>query len=447
MASGEAKGKGMGSSRQVLVVLLGCAIGAAGLIQGWHWRESGEGSAYESLKEQLRIAMDENEVLRQELEDLQKSGAGYEQIEVPKELLERLEKEYGYRFQELPVVLKLTSKELRDRVEAAIESSYGPAGVEDRQEAYRRIGWLKQGEELLPQLVGMRVVGAKTWFDDDTGEAWVTEEFDLENIPDQCALYAMLVRGMIWEKRGGPQAYGTDDERVANEGLAIGVAMAAESRMTLAIARSTGFLSVKENAEAKQLLLTAAPYVREIALFGGRYGKGMAEALYVQGVETLDGVLKKGLQSTQEVMTGKAGEEVPEMEILGADDEPYFSQRSGQIGLQLWIDGLGDGGGEELAKAWKNDRFILLPDGEEGLAVVWEVQMKEAGAAERLWDLGKKRVGKLLDENGKRVMVSEIEQAADQSWVKWERVGEDRVRFIRCASKGKIEELQKKAKR
>jgi hypothetical protein len=38
----------------------------------------------------------------------------------------------------------------------------------------------------------------------------------------------------------------------------------------------------------------------------------------------------------------------------------------------------------EIASCWKNDRYILFPDGEASSAVLWEIELTQAAAADQL---------------------------------------------------------------
>jgi hypothetical protein len=199
------------SPKTLLPWLLGGAIGAAGILQGLHWRATSSGSDLSGLEDQLRIAGEENEMLRRENESLRSLAQGGGELAVQQEMIDRVEKEFGLRFLSSPVVHRIASEELRDRIAAAIESRFGPAGVDDRQESYKYIGWLRPGDDLLAQLTAVRAVGAIGWFDDATGEGWVTDRFDIKNIPDQAALHRLLVRIIFHQQFPPPPAYPGDD--------------------------------------------------------------------------------------------------------------------------------------------------------------------------------------------------------------------------------------------
>ena len=185
------------SPKTLLPLLLGGAAGLGGILQGLHWRSTSNSAGVAELETQLRIATEENEMLKRENASLRSLAQGGGEIAVPREAIERTEKDLGLRFISNPVVNRIASEELRDRVAAAIESRLGPAGIDDRNEAWHLIGWLGPDDDLLAQLTVVRTVGARGWFDDVTGEAWVTDRYDPESIPDQAALVRLLARILL----------------------------------------------------------------------------------------------------------------------------------------------------------------------------------------------------------------------------------------------------------
>ncbi|RYD18266.1 MAG: hypothetical protein EOP88_23165, partial [Verrucomicrobiaceae bacterium] len=77
--------------------LLGGAIGAAGIMQGLHWRSTASPADLSGLEEQLRIAGEENEMLKRENESLRSLAQGGGELSVPQEFIDRAEKEFGLR--------------------------------------------------------------------------------------------------------------------------------------------------------------------------------------------------------------------------------------------------------------------------------------------------------------------------------------------------------------
>jgi hypothetical protein len=233
--------------KSLLPWILGGAIGAGGLLQGLHWKTSSRGQDAADLETQLQIALEENDLLKRENESLRSLAQGGGELAVPPEMIAHVEKEIGLNFLSNPVVHRIAGEELRDRVTASIESRMGPSGMDDRQEAYLRIGWLRPEDNLLHQLASVRAVGARGWFDDSSGEAWVTDRFVIEEIPDQAVLLRLLTRVLLHQHFPPPPAYPGDDAARAREALHQGAAAGTESRFLAANARTIGFLSMKEN--------------------------------------------------------------------------------------------------------------------------------------------------------------------------------------------------------
>ena len=123
----------MPSPQSILSLLLGGAIGAAGILQGMHWKATRAPVDQVALAKQLRDANQEIEILRRENESLRSLAQGGGELSVPRELIDRTEKEYGLHFLSSPVVHRIAGEELRDRISASIESRMGPSGIDDHE--------------------------------------------------------------------------------------------------------------------------------------------------------------------------------------------------------------------------------------------------------------------------------------------------------------------------
>jgi hypothetical protein len=374
--------------------LLGGVIGAAGILQGLHWRSSASTADLAELENQLRIAGEENAMLKRENESLRSLAQGGGELAVPQEIIDRVEKEFGLRFLASPVLHRIAGEELRDRIAAAIESRFGPSGIDDRQESYKLIGWLRPGDDLLAQLTAVRAIGALGWFDDVTGEGWVTDRFELKNIPDQAALVRLLARILFHQNFPPPPGYPGDDAARAREALHQGAAAGSEARFFAANARAIGFMPMKENVEATQLMASLPPFLRAITTFPVTEGKAFADTLYVQGNEPLHAAFRKPPQTTRAVLfPAQPATEPMALELPTVPEEPFLTETGGMLGLRLW---LGDSeGASEIAAAWKNDRYLLFPDGEESSAVLWDIELENSAATDKLQAAGLKLVATL----------------------------------------------------
>jgi hypothetical protein len=365
--------------------LLGGVVGAAGILQGLHWRSSAGTADLAEIENQLRIAGEEIDMLRRENESLRSLAQGGGELAVPQEIIDRVEKEFGLRFLSNPVLHRIAGEELRDRIAAAIESRFGPSGIDDRQESYKLIGWLRPDDDLLGLLTAVRAVGALGWFDDATGEGWVTDRFDLKNIPDQAALVRLLARILFHQNFPPPPAYPGDDAARAREALHQGAAAGAEARVYAASARTIGFMPMKENVEATQLMASLPPFLRGLTTFPVTEGKSFADTLYIKGNDPLHAAFRNPPQTTRAILSpAESTTEPMALELPAVAEEPFLTETAGKLGLRLWLGDLD--AATEIASSWKNDRYLLFPDGEESSAVLWDIELENAAATDKLQD-------------------------------------------------------------
>lgn len=325
-------------------------------------------------------------MLKRENESLRSLAQGGGELSVPQEFIDRVEKEFGLRFLSTPVLHRLASEELRDRITAAFESKFGPAGLDDRQEAYKLIGWLRPEDDLLAQLSAVRAVGALGWFDDVTGEGWATDKVDLKNIPDQAVLVRLLSRILLHQHFPTPAAYPGDDAARAREALHQGAAAGAEARFYTENARTIGFMPMKSNPEATLLMDSLSPFLRGLVLFPATEGKGLADTLHVQGNEKLQDAFRSPPQTTGAIFRPAEPATEPATEPLALElppipEDPFLTETAGQLGLRLWLPADADA---SIALAWKNDRYLFFPDGEQSVAVLWDIELETSDATDKL---------------------------------------------------------------
>jgi hypothetical protein len=416
-------------------MLIGAAVGLGGILQGLHWRAAANSAGLADLETQLRIATEENEMLKRENESLRSLAQGGGELAVPREAIDRAEKEFGLRFLSSPVVHRIAGEELRDRVAAAIESRFGPSGIDDRQEAYRLIGWLGPDDDLLAQLTVVRAVGARGWFDDVTGEAWVTDGYDPESIPDQAALVRLLARILLHQHFPPPPAYPGDDAARAREALHQGAAAGSEARFYALSARSIGFVPMKENNEVEQLFNSLPPFIQGLTTFPVVEGKGLADTLHVQGDEVFQAAFRNPPQTTRAILLPAQTAAAPGVLAMPAvPEESYLTESAGQLGLRLWLEPMGDAGAASgLAACWKNDRYLLVPDGEASSAVIWDIELESKEAASRLQAAALGRVATMagLEE---AVAPGKIIVTPGKRHLRVSRPSPVRVRFLNTAT-------------
>ncbi|GAA5124442.1 hypothetical protein JIN84_12695 [Luteolibacter yonseiensis] len=421
----------MPSPQTLLPWLLGGVIGAAGILQGLHWRSSAAPADLSGLENQLRIAGEENEMLRRENESLRSLAQGGGELSVPQEFIDRAEKESGLRFISSPVLHRLASEELRDRITAAIESEFGPAGIDDRQEAYKHIGWLRPDDDLLAQLSAVRAVGALGWFDEVTGEGWVTDRVDLKNIPDQAVLLRLLTRIVLNQHFPPPPAYPGDDAARAREAVHEGAAAGAEARFYAASAQTIGFMPMKENAELGLLVASLPPFMQTLTRFPLTIGKGLADSAHVQGNEKFQALFRNPPRTTRSILHPlESAREAPVFELPATPEDAFLTESGGLLGLRSWLElGTEPGAAAEIASAWQADRYVLFPDGEASTAVLWEIEMSDAGAADRLQEVALRIVAGLAGRKSPAKPGQKV-TSSDKRHLLLTRPSPTRIRFL-----------------
>jgi hypothetical protein len=420
------------SPQALLPWLLGVAVAAGGLLQGLHWRSQAPSTAVEVLENQLRMVTEENQLLRRENESLRSLAQGGGEMSVPQEFIDHMEREFGMEFLSSPVVHRIAREELRDRIAAAMESRFGPSGIYDRQDAYRLIGWLRENDDLLAQLTAVRAVGVRGWFDEVTGAGWVTDRFDIENIPDQGALMRLLARILLHQHFPPPPGYPGDDASRAREALHQGAASGAEGRFMAAQARGIGFMQMEQNLEVEQLMANIAPFIEGITVFPVTEGRGLADTLHVQGDEALQAALRNPPQTTRAILyPAEPAGDVRNVELPQLAEEPYLVESAGQLGLRLWLEAIGDHGKAlELAAAWRGDRYALVPDGEESALIIWDIEMATAAEADDLLALALQRIAAIAGLEEASPEPGKIIETTDARFLSIHRVSPTRVRFF-----------------
>jgi hypothetical protein len=378
---------------------LGGAVGLGGILQGLHWRSETQTLSLTSHADKLRTAEEEIAMLRRENESLRSLAQGGGELAVPRELITRVEMEFGLRFLSNPVVHRIAGEELRDRVAAAIESRLGPSGIDDRRDAWRLMGLLGPEDDPLALLSSVRSLGARSWFDEATGEAWVTDRFQENNIPDQAALIRLLARVLLHQNFPPPPAYPGDDAARAREALHQGAAAGSEARYIAANARAIGFMPMKENPEAAQLMAMLPDFIRGLAAFPVVEGKGLADTLHVRGNEAFHAALRNPPQTTRAIlMPAEKTEAHATLAIPALVEDPYLTESAGQLGLRLWL-GVASA---DIATSWRNDRYYLLPDGEASSALLWDIELADKDAAGRLLTAMRERITTMAQAQEKR---------------------------------------------
>ena len=410
------------SAKQLLPLLIGVALGTGGWMYGLRNGPTSGSSSFEGLEKQLKIAEEEIAMLSNENESLRSLAQGGGEVSVPQEIITAVEKDYGLKFLSNPVVNQVAAEELGHRTEAALESRLGPQGMDDRQEAYRRIGWLGPEDKLLSQLVAVRSVGARAWFDEQTSEAWVTDRFNLKNIPDQAALLRVLVRILLNQHFPAPVAYPGDDAARAREARHAGAASAAESRLYADSARGIGFIPLNDNGPAERLMLALPGFIQGLTLFPSISGRALAETLYVKGKSVFTDGMRDPPQSTYNIVLPAETARGGELDFPEIGDEIFLAESAGYLGLRLWLEQTGDVGiAEEIARDWIRDGYLLFADGEMSSGLLWDIELESVASVDKLESIARERV-------------AAMKEMSEERFFAVARVSPTRIRFLNTAT-------------
>lgn len=395
------------------------------------------------MENRLRMVREENDLLKRENESLRSLAQGGGEVAVPQELVERIEKEFGLDFKSSPKVHKIGTDELRDRISASIESHFGPGGVYYREEAWKLLGLILPDDALVRQLTAVRSVGAKGWFDDDTGEAWVTEKFRIENIPDQAALLRVVTRILLDQNFPPTKEYPGDDASRAREALHQGAASASEAKYYAEKARAEGFTPMTDNSEAEQLFQSLSPFIQGLTTFPAVEGATFVGALKGQGKEILLEGFRSPPQTTRAIYQPGVERTAPEpLGMPTVDGDPFMSDSVGELGLRLWAMTLGDGEEAlEISSAWRNDRYVFFPEDETKAAVVWDVVLESDKAADRFQATALGMIAAMAGKEESATLAVPVE-TLEKRFLAIYRVGPDRVRFVNAAHRATVEKLK-----
>lgn len=422
---------------KILPWLLGAAVGAAGLIQGYHWRSSapaaGDGEA------ESKIVALENEItlLKRENESLRSLAQGGGDFHVDPALIDFTEESLGMDFKSNPLVHQVAGEELRDRIVASIEARYGPHGLDSRQQAWIFMGLLNPDDRFAPQLAATKSVGARSWFDEQSGEAWVTDRFDPQAVPDQAALIRALGRILLHQHYPPAPGWPGDEAAMAREALHHGAAMAAENRFLARQALATGFTGLQENAEARELMANLPPFVRGMATFPSTLGLPRASRLMDQ--EEIRSALHKPPAITADFFPEHEGMETNPPGLPETPGNALLDESLGMLGLKLWLEPLGE---ESLAigDGWRGDRYRLFATSDVASHLAWDLRFDSAKTADAFLAAAGEMISALAG-NDKPPAVGEITTTPEDRFLALARPAPDTVRFVNTADRTTAETL------
>lgn len=422
---------------KILPWLLGAALGAAGLIQGYHWRSSAPAAGDGEAESKIVALESEIALLKRENESLRSLAQGGGDFHVDPALIDFTEESLGMDFKSNPLVHQVAGEELRDRIVASIEARYGPHGLDSRQQAWIFMGLLNPDDRFAPQLAATKSIGARSWFDEQSGEAWVTDRFDPQAVPDQAALIRALGRILLHQHYPPAPGWPGDEAAMAREALHHGAAMAAENRFLARQALATGFTGLQENAEARDLMANLPPFVRGMATFPSTLGLPRASRLMDQ--EEIRSALHKPPATTADFFPEHEGMETNPPGLPETPGNDLLDESLGMLGLKLWLEPLGE---ESLAigDGWRGDRYRLFATSDVASHLVWDLRFDSAKTADAFLAAAGEMISALAGTD-KAPATGEITATPEDRFLALARPAPDTVRFVNTADRATAETL------
>ena len=358
--------------------LLGAAIATAGWMQGLQWRSAAKVSQDDDSEGKIVALENEVALLKRENESLRSLAQGGGEVKVPQELIDFVESSLGFDFKSNPQIHRVAGEELRDRIVASIEARYGPHGLDSRQQAWALMGLLTTDDRFAAQLAATKSIGARSWFDEQSGEGWVTDRFDAQAVPDQAALIRALARILLHQQYPPAPGWPGDEAAICREALHHGAAMAVENRFLARQALGIGFTDLKDNAEARELMANLPAFVRGIATFPSALGLPRAERLMDQ--EELMGALHKPPVISAVFFPQHEELQASSVTLPETPGNMLLEESAGMLGLKLWLEPLGEEF-TKLADGWRGDRYRLHATSDSDTHLIWDIRFDSENSA------------------------------------------------------------------
>jgi hypothetical protein len=370
--------------------LLGTALGAGGFLHSLRVQRAHSDDAREAGREEIAELQRRVDLLERENQSLRSLAQGGGEVQVPAEWIEFVEAGVGLDFRSSPVVHRIAGEELLGRVTASIESRFPPNTLDHRQAAWSRMGLLTPDDRFANQLAATYALGARSWFDDQTGEAWVPDDFDPASVPDQASVIRSLSRILLHQHFPPLPGYPGDDAERARTALHHGTAIHIENRYLARQALGIGFTGTQDPGGAMDLLNNLPAFIRGLATFPSQTGTTHASRLVESG--TLLEALHDPPRSTAEIANLETGPAPPRPESESA----VLVESAGWLGLRLWLATI-DPDHAGLADSWRGDQYRLTARSETRLDLVWDLELADADAAAKVAEVGRAMAGLLAD--------------------------------------------------
>ncbi|MCH7228471.1 hypothetical protein [Haloferula sp. A504] len=409
----------------LLPILIGVAVGAAGVLHGLKLERAAKSEDAAELRTTISSLEEQVAMLERENESLRSLAQGGGELKVPAPLIEFAEKAAGLDFRSTPVVHRLAGEELLERVAASIESRFPPNSLDHREAAWAKMGLLAPDDRFAGQVAATYSLGARSWFDDQTGEAWVTDRFDESSVPDQSALLRALVRILLHQHYPPAPGYAGDEADRARTALHHGTAISIETRFLARQALGIGFTGTQDRSEAADLLNNLPVYIRGLATFPSQLGAAVAGRLMEQ--EKLLEALHQPPTTTARFAPDLDGIEARAIELPASNDEPVLEETAGWLGLKLWLETL-DPALAVHADGWRGDRYQLTARSDTQLDLVWDIELADAATAEAVARAGCAMAG-FLAGSDRDANPDEVIKTPEGDRISITRPTETRVRF------------------
>ena len=414
----------------ILPCLLGAALGAAGWLQAYHWKSAAPAASNEEAEGRIVALENENDLLRRENESLRSLAQGGGEVKVAPELVTYVEQALGLSFRSTPQIHRIAGEELQDRIVATIESRYGPHGLDSRQQAWVLMGLLAADDLFAPQIAATQSIGARSWFDNQSGEGWVTHRFDPQSVPDQAALIRCLVRILIYQNYPPPPGWPGDEAATSREALSHGTAIAIENQFLARQALATGFTGVKDSGAA-ELLDALSSYVRGLATFPS--SRGVVRAGTLMDQEEILAGLHRPPPITANFFDGHEELKPNPPELPAAKGNVLLEESLGMLGLRLWLEPLGEEA-LPLADSWRGDRYRLSATSDEEVHLIWEIRLASPEAADSVLKSALSNAAAVAGM-AEDPAAGTVVETPENRFMAVYRSAPDRIRFIHAATK------------
>jgi hypothetical protein len=416
----------------LLPCLLGAALGAAGWMQALHWKSAVPTPAEDDSSARIVALESELDLLRRENESLRSLAQGGGDFRVEPELITFVEQALALNFRSSPQVHQIAVEELRGRVQATIEARYGTHGLDSREQAWKLMGLLGSEDRFGPQLALTKSEGARSWFDEESGDGWVTNRFDPQSIPDQAALIRTLVRILIHQNHPPPEGWPGDEVATSREALHHGTAIAIENRFLARQALATGFTGAQDDQGVRGLLDAMPPYIRGLATFPSALGLKLAGRLMDQE-EILSGLDKPPRITAAYFPAGEGIEEANPPALPATPGNQLLEESIGMLGLNFWLEPLGEESAP-ITGAWRGDRYRLFATGDTEVHFVWDLRLDSEKSAAAFVAAACSMVSAMAGTDTDPG-VGEIVATPEDRFIAVSRPAPDVVRFVNAATR------------